>query len=243
MTLLVTFLDALSGFLASPGSRELELDPARDAEIELERRERRERESALERERRATQLRLRGVPAKDIAIILSNELRETQALAEARRFLATPNARTLILSGKPGCGKTTAAAWIVSQPSPDRHGGTWLGRWPHALAPRFIDVHRLSRVSRYEEAGIGPLEACAMLAIDDLGLEYADAKGNLQSTLDGLINARYAADLRTIVTTNVPAKGFRRRYGERVADRLRERGRFVELTGESLREKKNKHDQ
>ena len=106
---------------------------------------------------------------------------------------------------------------------------------PAELRPRFVDVSRFSRSSRYDDEQMGPLERCSMLAIDDLGMEYADAKGSFLSLLDGLVNARYAASLRTVITTNLGAGAFRERYGERVADRIREVGRYVEIADPSMR--------
>ncbi len=199
-----------------------------EAEREAEEQAERAAESAYrERARRSAMLE-RGIPAKDLARILDGGLQETAALDEARRFLATPAARLLVLSGTRGCGKTTAAAWITAQSCPDpcrreedrgeyrpaRYQDLDVGKWPWPLAPRFVDVSRLARLSRYEDATMRPLEECSMLAIDDLGMEYADAKGFFTSLLDGLINARYAADLRTVITTNLLATDFKARYEE-----------------------------
>ena len=42
---------------------------------------------------------------------------------------------------------------------------------------------------------------------------------------DSLVDARYAGQRRTIVTTNLDSESFKGRYGERVADRIRSRER------------------
>lgn len=211
--------------------------PPEEIEAERKREEAKaERERLKALESRKDSLRRRGVPAKDIGRIVDGGVTETVAIAEARAFLDDESARMLILSGPRGCGKTMAASWLASRevvkvtrwPDGDRE-------WTRDIDSRFVDVSRLSRVSRYSDEQMEPLERCELLVIDDLGMEYADEKGSFLATLDGLVNARYAADLRTIITTNLPAAEFKRRYGERIADRIRECGKFVELSGESMR--------
>jgi DNA replication protein DnaC len=173
----------------------------------------------------------RGVPVKDIERIVTGDLTETTAMKHARAFVADKDARALVLSGGRGCGKTTAASWIVGQRWHDEDHDTFGFR----IKPIFIDVSRLSRLSRYKAEDMDPLERSPLLAIDDLGMEYADEKGNFLSTLDGIFNARYAAGLRTVITTNLTHEAFSKRYGERVIDRIRETGRFFEMADKSLR--------
>jgi DNA replication protein DnaC len=164
-------------------------------------------------------LRAVGVPAKDADVLLGQAtLMETPAIAVAREWLASDQT-VLVMSGMRGCGKTLAAGWIVNEVP----GG------------RFMDVTRFQRLSRYDNESMRSVEEAHLLVIDDLGMEFSDAKGSFAALFDGVFNARYAAQLRTVITTNVTAVTFRERYGERVADRIREVGRFVELDGASLR--------
>jgi DNA replication protein DnaC len=180
-------------------------------------------------------MRRRGVPAKDHDAIARAELEDTAAMQAVRALLASDQ-RILVLSGPKGCGKTTAAAWMVAQDISVRMpGGGEEGRAPE---PQFLDVSKLARLSRYKAEEVEPIEECSLLVIDDLGMEYADEKGSFLATLDGVFNARYAAGLYTVITTNLPSKTFKERYGERLADRIREAGRFVELNGKSLRGRK-----
>jgi len=71
--------------------------------------------------------------------------------------------------------------------------------------------------------------------IDDFGVEYADQRGVLASIVDELIDRRYGDRRATIICTNLTATEFRKRYGDRVADRLREAGRFRVISESSLR--------
>lgn len=205
------------------GLESLQGDPEYRAKTAEHYREQELQERA-ERDKRFRELLAeQGLPQKDILRILGGGCKDTAALTVARQFADSAH-RILVLSGGPGCGKTFAAGWLVAQQE----------RFPGA---RFLDVSRLLRMNRYSEAAMTELERCSLLAIDDLGSEYVDAKGAWLSLLDGLVNARYAADLRTVITTNVPAARFKEQYGERIADRIREVGRFVGVDGESLRGK------
>lgn len=200
---------------------------ARDAAIE---RECTAREAAGE-ERRQHDLRCslieRGCPAKDLERAISGEMAETQALVDARGALSLSLA-LLVLSGLRGCGKTTAAAWWLVQKRPP-------AKYVRTSEARFVDATQLARWPKYDDAKMAELERASALVIDDLGVEYDDKHGAFRSFLDGLVNSRYAACLPTLVTTNLRADEFRARYGERIADRIREAGRYVELAGESMR--------
>lgn len=207
-----------------------------DAEFEAEDNAQRaileERQRAEDRHRLQYFLEHSGIPAKDHERLL-NGVGDTQAVQAA---LSAVEAKSVIvvLSGRRGCGKTVAA-----------------GRWLVALSGNgrglFIDAPRLTRWSRYDDDEMEKLERVGALVIDDLGMEYDDKHGAFRSFVDGLINARYSRSLPTLITTNLPAndferdgqkvEGFKSRYGERIADRIRECGKFVELRGDSMRSK------
>ena len=78
-----------------------------------------------------------------------------------------------------------------------------------------------------------------LMVIDDLGIEYLDKNGNFLQRLDELLDERYSNFRKTIITTNLNADAFKDRYGERVADRMREGftwgGGFIELADDSMR--------
>lgn len=202
---------------------------AYDAKIQAE------RESAeLEAERKRQEdlrkdLVERGCPVKDLERAISGQLEDTKAVVAAQAALDAGQT-LLVLSGVRGCGKTTAAAWWLLQ---KRKPSEYVRVGP----PRFVDASTLARWPRYDDARMRELERASALVIDDLGVEYDDKNGAFRSFVDGLVNSRYAACLPTCITTNVPAAEFRQRYGERIADRIRESGRFVELAGESMRKK------
>lgn len=172
------------------------------------------------------QLLARGFPLKAVRQV-GEGVSETEAITTVRRFLGSQR-RLLVVSGGRGVGKTLAASWWAMQAHPAP---------PEVVCTpgRFIDAPSLSRWPRYDDDRMAQLECARALVLDDLGLEFDDKSGAFISLVDGLINARYAAMLPTLVTTNMRASDFRARYGERVADRIREVGSFVEIAGASLR--------
>lgn len=151
----------------------------------------------------------------------------------------------LVLSGGPGCGKTVAAAlWVslyVSDPIHWARGERYYGEEGkpcfRGLRPIWISAAKLARCDRYDEEEMTKLLQTPRLVIDDLGGEFLDKGGFYASLLDEIVNERQAESKPTILTTNLDAEGFKSRYGERIADRIREGGRFVGCGSESLRRK------
>lgn len=133
----------------------------------------------------------------------------------------------MVIGGDPGCGKTTAAGWwlmefIVSPTTPTK-------------APRFATAPALARMNKYDGRAMGDLIYAPRLVIDDLGIEYSDERGAFLSVLDEIIDARYSAERRTVITTNLSDEEFGKRYHGRIYDRVREDGGFFALSNESLR--------
>lgn len=166
-----------------------------------------------------------GVPKRVLRVLEATGASpfETRA-ADLLREATGPQARTLVvLAGPTGTGKTCAAARLAL----------------HTLAAgrsvRWLEAFDLSRVSPYDAPAVDALKAVPLLVVDDLGREYQDDKGFLRALIDGLLSARYDAELATVITTNLPAAEFAARYGERLVDRIREVGAFLEAPGPSLR--------
>lgn len=137
----------------------------------------------------------------------------------------------LILSGTVGTGKSHKScsmlrAFIEKRNSPGYYitaaeycrdiRSTWSGR---------ADFSEAQILRRYSET--------TFLVLDDLGAGKAADVDLIQD----LICERYDAGLLpyTVVSTNIAAPAFNERFGERVADRLREGATLIELTGASLR--------
>ncbi len=133
----------------------------------------------------------------------------------------------LVLSASKGAGKSTAAgAWLSSHaanvsPGPGLKRHWWTG----------VQLARLDIYTRALDVICG----LASLVIDDLGVEFLDTKGALQQRLDCILDERYGNYRKTIITTNLSALHFKERYGERIADRIREDGKFMEFSDGSRR--------
>lgn len=127
----------------------------------------------------------------------------------------------VVLSGPPGTGKTLAAVWLLL----------------HRLAnqdPLFMSAFELARVSRTGEARDELLDRMrSVFVIDDLGAERLDEK--FCTDMDEIFDRFYQGYGQLIVTTNCNASQFRKRYGMRVVDRLAERGRWITISGASMR--------
>lgn len=202
----------------------------RDAEVAAK-----EAAFQAERARVANEARCRnlvdqGVPVKDIERATTGDVVETKAIVAVKAALERIST-LVVLSGPRGCGKTTAATWWLMQPRQ-------VPRFVTTKPVRFTDAPTLARWPRYDDGKMRELERAIALVIDDLGMEYDDKQGAFRSFLDGLVNARYAMQLPTVITTNLPVDDFKERYGERIADRIREAGSFVGLAGDSLRGRK-----
>jgi len=207
----------------------------RDAEIQAAESERKRVEAEVARRSR---LAARGIPQRFLEAILFGNYTATRPLEIAAEFFRSDN-RLLVLAGRPGCGKTFAAAWLLAQDFGDAFMGVLGSSWPGELHARFVDVGEVSGLPLYGPGAevFDRLRRCQVLAIDDVGMEYVDSKGAWLSRFDQLLNARYAANLRTILTTNMPAGDFKAQYGERIADRIRDAGTYANVDGESLRGK------
>lgn len=145
----------------------------------------------------------------------------TPALVRVRDWKPSDE-NVLVLSGSPGCGKTVAAAWWAAQQS-----------W----APAFLRATSFAASSRYDRESRAAWLASNALVLDDLGTEYADAKGSFLVDLDELLDVFYGNRKPLLITTNCTAAVFRDRYGARIVDRIRECGSFCSLKGASLRGK------
>jgi DNA replication protein DnaC len=175
-----------------------------------------------------------GIPFKDAQRFTGGLLDETEAVAVLRDFQKrTAGGAVVVLSGKPGCGKTTAAAWFVSEGAPKPHP---YRTWRPEEHPRFLSAGKLLRLDMYKQADWDSLEHCSVLVLDDLGTEFKDIPGAFMTKFYDLLNSRYAGCGWTVITTNLSRQDFAKRYDARIEDRLREEGRgFVHLKSKSLR--------
>jgi DNA replication protein DnaC len=153
---------------------------------------------------------------------------DTPALRLARSF-AEGRKRVLVLAGGTGAGKTTAA--------------TWYALAGISTAPAFVRAGELEARGRYDKELRAWLRSRSLLVVDDIGAEVLDGKGVFGSLLDEIVDAFYGDRKPLILTTNLAQRRkdaggepqFIERYGERIASRMREVGRWGDCGNVDLR--------
>lgn len=182
-------------------------------------------ENEMERRKRLRPLLLeQGVPPKDIDRVLAGDLDETDPLQRARQAYRD-RLVLVVLAGLPGLGKTTAAAWWIMQPWPEVDGAK--------RSVRAVKAAALARWPRLDEERIAQVFEARCLFIDDMGVENLSEAG--AAWFDEVLDIRYDRRAPTLITTNLPGKEFKERYGARIAGRIREVGAFFECKGPSMR--------
>lgn len=161
----------------------------------------------------------RGVPER--TALAACDFESTSAIESSH----SADAGLVVLAGRPGVGKSVAAALMAFRES---RGNCQCLRW--------VQSGELARGFSYDADAFGELARVWVLVIDDLGVEYVDDKGRFLSTLEELLSKRHAKMRRTIITTNITDKAtFVARYGERLASRIAEDGAFMICAGPDMR--------
>lgn len=214
---------------------------------------RRERAQRQEERRRGFRVRLTkaGVPERHLLSVFDREPERSEAVDIIDAWLDSGETFCVLLGGV-GVGKSAAAAWAVIEEAKQPEGyaecrdltDEYTSQGPRAEPRRarggepgkFIAAADLTRVTGFDSTKEwGALASAHLLVLDDVGAEYVDGKGWSTSALHKLVCERYDACLRTVITSNLTADAFKKQYGERVADRIRESGRVVSLGGKSRR--------
>lgn len=159
-----------------------------------------------------------GFPRRALdAIAVVDEGRS--AIAKVKGWSAAPEG-VLVIAGGYGCGKTVAATW-------------WAMRI--ASVAVFVRAATFAASSRYDRDERATWLKAPALVVDDLGVEFLDAKGSFLVDLDELIDVFHGDRKPLLITTNCTTEEFRARYGGRIADRIREAGAFFAIADGSLR--------
>ena len=153
-------------------------------------------------------------------------LDERSCFAQTRDWLTDGLKWSLVLCGRPGCGKSTAAAWAAHQLTMRK----FLPRWVRCVSmvdrPMWGFEAQLDK-SKCQDAGV--------LVLDDIGAgaREGEAKPWL-GWLDDVLDFRHGHRRRTVITSNLPADKLKAWLGPRLTDRLSE-GAFHETTEKSMR--------
>lgn len=155
-------------------------------------------------------------------------------LPKAREWLAT-KLPLLVLLGGVGQGKSFAACWAAWQLAARVPLGA-LATGQSADPVRWCRATEFARLSAYsgdDRAFFEGLCKVRVLVLDDLGAETL--AGVAAAHLDELIDVRISHNRRTVLTSNLVAGAFKQRYGDRIADRIRESAVISAGSGASMR--------
>jgi len=172
-------------------------------------------------------------------------LHPDQYPGELQAWLDDPYARTLLLAGRTGCGKTQAAFAAAAQAA--RYGAMTTDKRTGAVLRRPLIV-RAWPVNQYlrelmPEGSPEPIWSvrhravwAELLILDDLGAELDDvATSFMRKEIADLLDARLERWLRTIFTTNHEPKVVETRLGERLWSRLSEDSTALAFRGPDRR--------
>lgn len=132
----------------------------------------------------------------------------------------------LILMGSVGNGKTSLMRAIMAYFD-----------WIYSSNNYPVRTKKAKEITNAAIKGLEYNEYSTVLAIDDLGEEPKEVMcfGNIQTPIIDIIEERYDNLRLTIFTTNLDEEGITKKYGARIADRLREMATVITFTNPSYR--------
>ena len=142
----------------------------------------------------------------------------------------------LLMSGRPGLGKTFLSACIAREVS-DAGFSVVYDTAIHIFSQ--FESSKFGRENPYDEdsgTDINRCLNCDLLIMDDLGAEMPSAF--VTSAFYQLINTRLMTGKRTIVSTNLSLEEIDKRYGAAIASRLAGEYQLLTFFGEDIRQLK-----
>lgn len=175
-----------------------------------------------------------GVPGT--ALVGARKPDDCEAMEGARRFWKGDRrlVPALVLMGKPGVGKSTAAAWVCLQWGAQY---AWNGQASGGQVEplMWVDGPVLRKAGAFDGPAAETMERVSnarMVVVDDAGRE--GSRPAMEALSDVLVE-RLDHRRPFVLSTNLAGQPFRERYGEALADRLRASALVVAINGKSLR--------
>lgn len=153
---------------------------------------------------------------------------------QVANWLIAPTKNSLFLLGGCGTGKTTMLQTLHHLLSIEE-----FRCWQNPCVNTYCSFYTALQVAKLanDDEDFSYLCKRPILFIDDLGCEPVDVRnyGNSITPFVELLYYRYDNWLPMVISSNLTAKELAERYGERVAERMREMFLLVPMTGESFR--------
>lgn len=134
----------------------------------------------------------------------------------------------LLLSGATGLGKTYIAKCVMRRVIERGHTAAYY------TAYRLFSMFHSHRLG--EDVDLSPVFSVPLLIIDDIGTEPMTRNVTVEYFFD-LINERNAANLHTVIVTNLTFDEIKDRYGDRIHSRLMDKNTSMKIIfcGEDIR--------
>jgi len=161
---------------------------------------------------------------------IRREMDDRECIKSTRDWLLDGTKWSLVLSGRPGCGKTSSAAWAAHQLAMRKFSPRWVRCVSMVDKPMFGFEAQVEK-AKCQDAGV--------LALDDIGAGAREETAKMWlGWLDDVLDFRHGHRRKTVITTNLPLPKLKIWLGPRLWDRLRE-GAMHETTEESMRGKQH----
>lgn len=169
--------------------------------------------------------------AKSFEDFIADTKGRQDAVEAVRMFLAGDSEYLhLILSGKPGTGKTHLLCILIRQYC---EAGFRVEYLTHKDIIRRVRDTWASGATETESQAIRRLVNCDVLVVDEVGAGTATEAE--QATFFEIIDGRYRECAPVVIASNLDKKALAAYIGERAFDRLREGGLWVPFAWESHR--------
>jgi DNA replication protein DnaC len=172
-----------------------------------------------------------------IETVTEQELNEesNEQIKKLATSLTDKKKNFVILSGNCGTGKTTLMNAVARLIEALRWNGNYNQSTGLKIVPRGAKKVFATEVNKNTFQSL--LDWQGVLMIDDFGIEPISNNdfGTIKTPMIDLIMHRYEERLPIIFSTNLSVDDIKKRYGDRITDRFRERASLIKFTNKSYR--------
>lgn len=173
-----------------------------------------------------------------IESVTEQELNEDskEQIKKLSKSLPDKKRNFIILSGNCGTGKTTLMNAVSRLIEALRWNGNYNQSTGHKIVPKGAKKVFATEVNKNTFELLQDWQG--VLMIDDFGVEPITNNdfGTIKTPIIDLIMHRYEERLPIIFSTNLSADDIKKRYGDRITDRFRERASLIKFTNKSYRQ-------